>query len=1088
MKILRLALVLIWAARCGLAQAQVWQFDVDAADADPSETQAGYARVTVPAMTGNSTNGTFSPTATLQGVTVTATASGGFRDRDVGGALANQLLAALLRDFIFRDGAGGTIDITLNGLPAGCYDVRSFHFDNSNQGALTNNMFDLVVQHAQGTETYPGLVWSLEGNNYRVCSDGATPILITVRESGIGNRVRFNGLRIVRHYAFDVDAFDAPAAETQPGAVRLTAPAMLGDSINGAFTLSAAAGNLTLSAAATGGFRDRGTSGTLAGDPLAQWLRDFVFSDGSNATISVILSGLGAGSYEICSAHWDNVGTAAANAFDLVVQDVDGSRTITGQVWSVTGTRYAVNADGSAPVLITVREASANHRARFNGLEIGGGQTLASVPVPPAAPGDQVAGNLVLLNDNGGWCWYQDEKVIYDAAGGNLVASTIANQSGYGGASRGADVDALTFHLATGRRMRAGMGKRGSSGDDHNMGALWVRPDGTYFHVCTGHNDATRNSFYRISTQPHDGAAWGPEQFFNWPAIGNPDTSGNVTYHNLHYLPAEGPGPGRLYNISRESQRSPNLAFSDDQGQTWTYGGKLTLTRTASSYSNGYLKFADNRSNRIDFITTEHHPRDYNTSIYHGYIQEGKSWNSFGTVVDTNVFDELAPAPEDFTPVFLASAEDGVNDDREYHRAWTTDLERDLQGNLCALFTTRYGTNVASNRSGDADHRLFYARFDGVQWRTTELAKMGPPLYPSEQDYTGLGAIHPNNPDLVYISTPINPRDQAALGKREIFRGLTPDRGATWQWTQITRHSTVDNLRPAIPSWSAENTIVCWLRGDYFTMANFDESLVALIERHGEVTGLVSYQDATPANTVLADGSPFTFTGPSTNNGAADNQWHQRAGIGNGGSVFAAGEVAAEDAPALKTSLPGLPDGTYDVFVFFWSRPGEDWRLSAGISLSDMLVFRRYASQQAETNQFTAPVNVLDQDAALYRGYLGRKIVTAGSAIEVYVDDFNGLATAGTQRTAFDGLGVARVLNRVRIESVARNGNDLRLMVLGWAGFAYQLQRVATIPARPDDWQDINLPANGAGSSGLRRPVAPGASRRVRQPGWFLPH
>src|SRR6185503_13652745 len=136
---------------------QVWQFDVDAADAPASETQTGYTRMTTPTMTGNATNGTVSPTAALNGVTVIATADGGFRDRGTGSTLTNQALAALLRDFIFKDGAGGAISISVGGLPAGWYDVRSFHFDNSNLGALTDNAFDLEVQDARGTQTYPGL-------------------------------------------------------------------------------------------------------------------------------------------------------------------------------------------------------------------------------------------------------------------------------------------------------------------------------------------------------------------------------------------------------------------------------------------------------------------------------------------------------------------------------------------------------------------------------------------------------------------------------------------------------------------------------------------------------------------------------------------------------------------------------------------------------------------------------------------------------------------------------------------------------------------------------------------------------------------
>ena len=164
------------------------------------------------------------------------------------------------------------------------------------------------------------------------------------------------------------------------------------------------------------------------------------------------------------------------------------------------------------------------------------------------------------------------------------------------------------------------------------------------------------------------------------------------------------------------------------------------------------------------------------------------------------------------------------------------------------------------------------------------------------------------------------------------------------------------------------------------------------------------------ANTTLADGSAFGPTGPSTNSGAADNQWHLDSRFGNAGAVFTANELGAENAPALRTTLSGLAEGTYDCYVFFWSRPGEDWRIRAGFSTAEMLVIRRYSSQQCETNQLGTPANVLTNDVALYRAYVGRKVVTAGSALSVYVDDFDGAAVPGSQRTAYQGLGVARVL------------------------------------------------------------------------------
>jgi hypothetical protein len=644
-------------------------------------------------------------------------------------------------------------------------------------------------------------------------------------------------------------------------------------------------------------------------------------------------------------------------------------------------------------------------------------------PPPPIAAGDRVDGDLILFNDNGGWCWYQDERIIVDRDTDAIVVASVANYLGYGGEPRDGDMDVTTFDPATGRRTVVTLGTVPTlnKGDDHNVAALWQLPDGRYFAKHTGHNygagyndtvawgdDDVPRSFFRTTTLPHDGAAWDPEQAFTWPENGT--FTDDVTYTNLHYMSAEGSGQGRLYNIARADDRTPHIAWSDDLGATWNYGGRLSTTTSTSTYSNGYFVFAGNGIDRIDFMCTERHPRDFNNSIYHGYIQGGKSHDSFGNVIDDDIYDGNAPAPAGFTPVWVTSPVAATS----HHTAWTMEIEV-IDGVTHGLFTTRYGTAKTQDQAGDADHRLFYARFDGSTWHTHELCRMGDGLHGGQQDYTGLGSIHPDDPSLIYISTEIDPRDDSPLSNHEIFKGVTDDQGATWSWTPVTENSTVDNLRPIIPRWRQGHTAVLWLRGDYPHQRDYDQSPVGIIERPDEATMAVTYLDADATNTTLADGSPLTPSGPTATGGAADGQWHRHTGLGNGGDAYTANENGSEDAPALRTRVTGLADGTYDLYAYFWSRPGEDWRIRAGFSTSDLLVFRRHSCQQAGPSQFDGPVAVLDTEQALYRAYLGRRTVAGGQPIDVFIDDFDGAASAGSQRTAYDGLGVARVLPVLRI-------------------------------------------------------------------------
>jgi len=49
---------------------------------------------------------------------------------------------------------------------------------------------------------------------------------------------------------------------------------------------------------------------------------------------------------------------------------------------------------------------------------------------------DIVKGNLIQFNDNGSWCWYQDERVLIDQTKGKMLLGVDESQAGYGGTPR----------------------------------------------------------------------------------------------------------------------------------------------------------------------------------------------------------------------------------------------------------------------------------------------------------------------------------------------------------------------------------------------------------------------------------------------------------------------------------------------------------------------------------------------------------------------------------------------------------------------------------------------------------------------------
>jgi hypothetical protein len=426
--------------------------------------------------------------------------------------------------------------------------------------------------------------------------------------------------------------------------------------------------------------------------------------------------------------------------------------------------------------------------------------------------------SIVQLNDNGAWCWFQDPRAVVDQSNGTVLVGSVANGDGAGGASRSGDVELVSYRLATGDRERFVLHHNLQPEDDHNAPALLIRPDGRYLAMYSRHNrDAV--SYWRISTRPHDASEWNAEQSFDWkPHLGPAD---RVTYSNLFYLSAE----RRAYDFSRAVNLDPTALTSSDGGDHWSYAGKL-LTIPRLGYVNGYVKYASNGRDRIDFITTEHHPRDFNNSVYHGYLSGGKLHRSDGTVVADDVFHSPGHPQTELTRFFAANTK--VGGETMTH-AWTVDLRLDENDRPYAILTCR--ANDQPENSNFSDHRFFYARFDGTAWNVFPLAKAGAALWSAEQDYTGLAALDPRDPNVAYVSSTIDPRDGSSLAVHELFKGKTTDGGRTWRWDAITLHSAVDNLRPLAPKWDDRHTALLWFRGKMTRSQHYNCEIVGLIDR-----------------------------------------------------------------------------------------------------------------------------------------------------------------------------------------------------------------------------------------------------------------
>ena len=417
----------------------------------------------------------------------------------------------------------------------------------------------------------------------------------------------------------------------------------------------------------------------------------------------------------------------------------------------------------------------------------------------------------VALNDDGGWSWFEDERAI--VAGNKLFVGSVA--TGRFDRSRKGDIDAMSVDLRTGAVTRFPL-RKNLEADDHNSPAWIELPDGRLLAMYSKHGPENR-IYFRISRKRHDAASWGQERVFV------PSDTSRVTYSNLHWLERGGQRKGRLVDFFRglDDRYKPSWAYSDDLGSTWTTGGLLVDVESATRHR-PYVKYASDGRGLIHFVFSEGHPRDFDNSLHHAYLRNGTLHRSDGTPI--RALDSGPILPGEATRVFAGNPT---------NVAWPHDIALDSAGVVRVAYSVRSDAGADPAGTKGRDLRYRFARWDGRAWADQEIAFAGSRLYAGEDDYAGGICLHPDDPDVVFLSSNVDPATGVALTMRhyELFRGRTPDRGAHWIWESLTPGSSNDNLRPIAPKWRSGRTVLLWLRGKYRTYTDYDLEVMVWVEK-----------------------------------------------------------------------------------------------------------------------------------------------------------------------------------------------------------------------------------------------------------------
>lgn len=189
-----------------------------------------------------------------------------------------------------------------------------------------------------------------------------------------------------------------------------------------------------------------------------------------------------------------------------------------------------------------------------------------------------------------------------------------------------------------------------------------------------------------------------------------------------------------------------------------------------------------------------------------------------------------------------------------------------------------------------------------------------------------------------------------------------------------------------------------------------------------------------PGNRVFVDAAPentYAWDGEGYDSGV---YWTVRVS-GNGDFLYQSDFSA--DSARLKTTVTGLPEGTYKVYAYFWAAGGGSWRMETALddnpegklplyyqsdypanpdlyvhyldsigaipwgSWTDPTPVPFYTTDML-TNPFgIESVKLAESNTRLIEVYLG---LSSGTEISVYVDD-DASASSQTQRTWYDGIG-----------------------------------------------------------------------------------
>ena len=412
------------------------------------------------------------------------------------------------------------------------------------------------------------------------------------------------------------------------------------------------------------------------------------------------------------------------------------------------------------------------------------------------------------IGKDGGWLWFNNESIVIDR---NALYVGSEDSKGNSKVSMFTTDNYWHKKMATDYQL-SDWPEKHQKYPYHNYPSLLMLNNGNLLAV---YHHSSKDMFCRIAeVSDGEGATaslkWGKEDLIQ--------LNSGMNYSNLIQLTNE---KNTIYNFFSIYKQSPSVMTSQDGGRSWSQDS--VFMRQGKNGTSPYSRFVDNGTDRIDMVYTNGHPRSNpDNNIYHVYYYKGKLYNSDGTIISSLSQAKRKPiAAESGTKIYSGSHQ---------QPGWVWDIEYDDHGVPVVAFIS------SADGSEGKDLRYRYAKWNSEMkhWEERQIAYAGTHIYVPENHFAGGISIDPENVNVVFISSNVNPETggQTASKRYQIYRGITEDNGGSWKWEQLTFDTNKDNLRPVVPRHHHYDICVIWqAMNDNASSRGFDSDIMGIFKK-----------------------------------------------------------------------------------------------------------------------------------------------------------------------------------------------------------------------------------------------------------------